>query len=369
MFFEKMQTRKNDGFTLVELIVVIAILAILAGIAVPAYSGYVEKANIVADQQLISEVENALHLAYYSDSNFAGGSVALSTSAAPSTNSSLNNALVAVFGTQEAVDSLRLKSDGWASAYNQSSFYGKETELLGQVDTLTSTLEDAILANAGLVGTSFNSYLTDLGIANTSDNASKVADAAVLYVAQNTSKMTEEQRAQYAECLSNFPSTQKTTFTGDFISFFGNSVNVSSAAALYGFAEAYFQYEAANGKTEGLTALREGLDNVDTTDTTTALNSIVGAIGSAMERADSTLAGGYFAGGADSQAAKDGLAYLDIMDTVSKAEDQFVDKLGVENAFSTTGASLFATYAEGAAVITASVGADGELHVSLPTHP
>ena len=39
--------RKNGGFTLVELIVVIAILAILAGIAVPAYSGYIEKAKSV----------------------------------------------------------------------------------------------------------------------------------------------------------------------------------------------------------------------------------------------------------------------------------------------------------------------------------
>ena len=37
--------KKNGGFTLVELIVVIAILAILAGIAIPAYSGYITKAN------------------------------------------------------------------------------------------------------------------------------------------------------------------------------------------------------------------------------------------------------------------------------------------------------------------------------------
>ena len=59
MFFEKMQTRKNDGFTLVELIVVIAILAILAGIAVPAYSGYIEKANVAADEQLLHAINTA----------------------------------------------------------------------------------------------------------------------------------------------------------------------------------------------------------------------------------------------------------------------------------------------------------------------
>ena len=40
--------KKNGGFTLVELIVVIAILAILAGIALPAYSGYIEKAKDAA---------------------------------------------------------------------------------------------------------------------------------------------------------------------------------------------------------------------------------------------------------------------------------------------------------------------------------
>lgn len=57
--FWSLQKHSNGGFTLVELIVVIAILAILAGIAVPAYSGYVEKANKAADEQLLASVNTA----------------------------------------------------------------------------------------------------------------------------------------------------------------------------------------------------------------------------------------------------------------------------------------------------------------------
>lgn len=57
--FWSLQKHSNGGFTLVELIVVIAILAILAGIAVPAYSGYVEKANKAADEQLLANLNTA----------------------------------------------------------------------------------------------------------------------------------------------------------------------------------------------------------------------------------------------------------------------------------------------------------------------
>ena len=52
-------SRQNGGFTLVELIVVIAILAILAGVAIPAYSGYITKANEAADRQLLSAINRA----------------------------------------------------------------------------------------------------------------------------------------------------------------------------------------------------------------------------------------------------------------------------------------------------------------------
>lgn len=57
--FWRLNAQSAKGFTLVELIVVIAILAILAGIAVPAYSGYVEKANKAADEQLLANVNQA----------------------------------------------------------------------------------------------------------------------------------------------------------------------------------------------------------------------------------------------------------------------------------------------------------------------
>ena len=53
----------QEGFTLVELIVVIAILGILAAVAVPAYSGYITKANEAADIVQLDAIKTAAQAA------------------------------------------------------------------------------------------------------------------------------------------------------------------------------------------------------------------------------------------------------------------------------------------------------------------
>ena len=52
--------RKNKGFSLVELIIVIAIMAILIGVMAPQLIKYIEKSKVSSDTQLCSTVQTAV---------------------------------------------------------------------------------------------------------------------------------------------------------------------------------------------------------------------------------------------------------------------------------------------------------------------
>ncbi|MDR9425099.1 MAG: pilin [Marinobacter sp.] len=61
--------RKNAGFTLIELMIVVAIVGVLSAIAIPAYQDYIAKTQVT---QVVSEI-SGLRIAY--ESAITGGTV------------------------------------------------------------------------------------------------------------------------------------------------------------------------------------------------------------------------------------------------------------------------------------------------------
>ncbi len=57
--------KRNLGFSLVELIVVVAIMAVLVGILVPVYLSYVEKTRIQRDESAAGEIFRAAEIVVY----------------------------------------------------------------------------------------------------------------------------------------------------------------------------------------------------------------------------------------------------------------------------------------------------------------
>ena len=83
--------KSNKGFSLVELIVVIALMAIIAGVAIPVYTNYIDKANKAVDENLINEAVYAAKLANI-DPAFDGATVTVTAGSKLLTITSANDA-------------------------------------------------------------------------------------------------------------------------------------------------------------------------------------------------------------------------------------------------------------------------------------
>jgi len=338
--FWSLQKKTNSGFTLVELIVVIAILAILAGIAVPAYSGYVEKANKQADRTLVSEVENAIQLAYYSDPNFVPGSVILSVNESKPVicdNESLENAMSKAFGANWR--DLRLKYE-WennaslelAETYRDSSYSGNEQALLNEVGKLTNILSDAISTDFSLVGSSFSSYLANNNLADA--DTQTIANAAVLYAANVMADEDTDEVAiaeyfdeYYEEIISSggtkFDVGNLTIGLREELGTFG------ACAALYAHAEAFCQYASNEDPT-----LLEDFHNATLDVQGKSTDEILSVIGDAFEdilnRAKTLECGmpyvlGEYEGDVD--------AYMAILKAINENSEVFKENLSKEECY------------------------------------
>jgi len=167
--FWTLDVHNHEGFTLVELIIVIAILAILSTGAIAGYSVYVEQANRTTDEALAAEIKNALVLAMYSGELTSGDYVVVKQGETASwgngetendANSTIYKAMAAAYGSGWE-NALKLKWDGWTvgvagdadkmdMVYN-SNFSPEKMDLL--LDQLQGVVGDA------------SGYLGDRGIA------------------------------------------------------------------------------------------------------------------------------------------------------------------------------------------------------------
>jgi len=78
--------KKSQGFTLIELMIVVAIIGILAAIAIPAYQDYTKRAHVSEGLTLAGGLKASISEYYASEGTWPANLAALGITAAPQGN-------------------------------------------------------------------------------------------------------------------------------------------------------------------------------------------------------------------------------------------------------------------------------------------
>lgn len=392
-----------EGFTLVELIVVIAIMAILGGVGLPVYSGYIEKTNKGMDQKLVNEIKYALTVAMYDDNtgDFSDAVVVklstdhaevVSKSGVAEEQAAVEAAMAAAFG-QNWEEDCKLRYEGWTVnndsviAYLDSTFNGKEEELLDTMSTLGGHLSNFFAS-----GRNVPKQLQDIMDKYGASDSTGASNAAVLALAQGISEAGDAVHADLQNamnirnCYVDDPehgyifdiNVMSDGIREAYTKYYGTDdgegnytldedaqdmVTLATTATLYAYAEGFAQYCAANGDNGSSDILADveytKADGTPLSSAQIAMN-ISNAFGDIVAYANgSTLANQYFFsnGTTDAQSVKDVNAFFAMMDAVDQSADTLGSNLGSSSCFDNA-ESLVSGYLTAGSIL-----ADGEAGV------
>lgn len=193
-----MNMKNNNGFSLVELIVVIAIMAILAAVAVIGVSVYIPKAQKAADEQMIADIKTAVDLYANLESVQPGQSGYIvihkdkgtgevgNVTVGGTMDAFLTDALKATFGDEKYGTELKVAYGDWKSNLSE----GDASSILGSVFIENIYDDDGILGTVDMLTSAMKDFYVSGGVGD----AQTQANQAVLEVALSASACVDREK-------------------------------------------------------------------------------------------------------------------------------------------------------------------------------